>query len=318
MVNQEFVKECGQDLGLDLIGLAAVARLEELLDEPNRPSDLAAPTGTLVVVARKSFTGLNLSHHSGTRQYWGGRIIKRLDETCLKLACALESQGAACFPVSSLMVDFAQKDGIELCPAGQGSPLLKMAAVEAGLGTLGLNGMLLTPEFGPRVYLGGVLCEAEIPAGQPLEQELCLGLEECGLCAAACPPAAIPLQAPRGAVLSEYRGLDAHACSRVSQPLGLHRFKSHLKDVFAHRDRPDDMWSVVGSRTSGALWQEMIMVKEGIFTGCSTCLDICPVGDDFDPSRRAALLDQLRRTDSTDSVGVEHQAEQLSIREPLE
>ena len=83
------------------------------------------------------------------------------------------------------MVGFAQKDGIDLCPAGQGSPLLKMAAVEAGLGTLVLNGMLLTPEFGPRVYLGGVLCEPEIHAGQPLEQELCLGLEECGLRAAA-------------------------------------------------------------------------------------------------------------------------------------
>ena len=227
MVDQAFVKECGWDLGLDLIGLAAVARLEKLLDEPNRPSDLAAAhMRTLVVVARKSFSGLNRSHHSETRQYWGGRIINRLDETCVKLGCTLESRGAACFPVSSLMVDFAQKDGIELCPAGQGSPLLKMAAVEAGLGTLGLNGMLLTPEFGPRVYLGGVLCEAEIPAGQPLQQELCPGLEECGLCAAACPPAANPLRAPKGAVLSEYRGLDNHACSRAiaEQALRSHDF----------------------------------------------------------------------------------------------
>ena len=73
MVDQAFVKECGWDLGLDLIGLAAVARLEKLLDEPNRPSDLAAAhMRTLVVVARKSFSGLNRSHHSGTRQYWGG------------------------------------------------------------------------------------------------------------------------------------------------------------------------------------------------------------------------------------------------------
>ena len=59
------------------------------------------------------------------------------------------------------------------------------------------------------------------------------------------------------------------------------------------------------------------MVKEGIFTGCSTCLDICPVGADFDPSRRATLLNQIRRTGSRDSVGVEHRPEQLSIREPL-
>ena len=142
-----------QKLGLDLIGFAPTDPLEARLDEPHRPSDLATQMRTLIVVARRSFTGLNLSHHSGTRQYWGGRLIKKLDETCLKLASTLESQGVSSYPVSSLMVDLGGKDGIELCPAGQGSPLLKMAAVEAGLGTLGLNRMLLTPELLPGAEL---------------------------------------------------------------------------------------------------------------------------------------------------------------------
>jgi len=67
------------------------------------------------------------------------------------------------------------------------------------------------PEFGPRIHLGGVLTQAELEAGQPLQKELCLGLEECGLCAGICPEDAIPRRARRGAPLSEYRGLDAVA-----------------------------------------------------------------------------------------------------------
>ena len=72
MLDQAVVKQCGRGLGLDLINFAAVARLEARLNEPDRPSDLAAHMRTLVGVVRKSFSGLNLSHHSGTRQYGGG------------------------------------------------------------------------------------------------------------------------------------------------------------------------------------------------------------------------------------------------------
>ena len=39
---------------------------------------------------------------------------------------------------------------------------LPHAAVEAGLGTLGLNLQLLTPEFGPRVLLTAVLCSVDV------------------------------------------------------------------------------------------------------------------------------------------------------------
>ena len=46
---------------------------------------------------------------------------------------------------------------------------LPHAAVEAGLGTLGLNLQLLTPEFGPRVLLTAVLCSVDVTCDSKME-----------------------------------------------------------------------------------------------------------------------------------------------------
>ncbi|MEE8583901.1 MAG: hypothetical protein V3T83_03520 [Acidobacteriota bacterium] len=283
MLEAEQVVQMGEDLGLDRIGIAPVKSLKRHLPPDQDPAGIAAHLKTVVVTVRKSLAGISASRHAGTRQFWGGRLIKQLDESSLRLAVQLEKLGSASFPLSSLMVDFGARDGRDLCPAGQGSPLLRAAAVQAGLGTLGLNGMLLTPEFGPRVYLGGVLTEADVPPGRPLQEELCPGLEECGLCAAACPADAIVRRAKRGTALSSYRRLDSDACVQTSQPLGLSRFKQHLDEVYRLKHDPEQMWPLAGGRVTGALWQEMIMVKEGVFTGCSTCLDVCPVGQGASP-----------------------------------
>ncbi len=306
-LNRATILQRTRELGLELAGFASTARLEQTVPERYRPSRLAAHMKTLIVVAKKSYTGLAVAHHSGTRQYWGGRLVKRLEEICFKLAQFLEASGSASFPVSSLMVDFGEREGLDLCPAGQGSPLLKMAALEAGLGTLGLNNMLLTPEFGPRIYLGGVLTEAELEPGKPLERELCLGLEECGLCAAVCPEDAIPRRARRGAPLSEYRGLDAVACARSSQPLGARRFKEHVTEILQKKDHSDQMWSLLGSRLTGAFWQEMIMIKEGTFMGCSACVNVCPVGEDYrQPRDPLGSVSEVRKTLTEELVEIEN------------
>lgn len=307
-ITRDIITRRGIDLGLDLIGFVSTGRLETKVPERYRPSRISEHMKTLVVVAKRSFSGFVVAHHGGTKQFWGGRVIKRLDETSMKLADFIESLGAIAFPVSSLMADMGEREGIDLCPAGQGSPLLRIGAVEAGLGTLGLNLMLLTPEFGPRVYLGGVLTDAHIEPGKPLAGELCLGLEECGRCAAVCPEDAIPRRARRGAPLAEVRGLDAAACARSSQPLGSRRFKDHLTQVLLARDNKDEMWSLIGSRLTGAFWQEMLMIKEGAFTGCSACVNICPVGDDLRQltERQLAIAPKFAKTVTDKEVVVEN------------
>ncbi len=62
------------------------------------------------------------------------------------------------------------------------------AAYLAGLGTFGLNNMLLTKECGPRVRFVSVFTTAEIPAGKPMDKHLCI---RCKRCIKACPVQAI-------------------------------------------------------------------------------------------------------------------------------
>ncbi len=72
------------------------------------------------------------------------------------------------------------------------SPICEVdAAARAGLGVLGMNGLLITPDYGSFVFLGEVVTDAdyETVTGTPIpdfptEPPLCEG---CGACVAACP-----------------------------------------------------------------------------------------------------------------------------------
>jgi epoxyqueuosine reductase QueG len=69
------------------------------------------------------------------------------------------------------------------------APFYHMPAMYlAGLGTLGLNCSILTPRFGPRVFVTSILTDAALAAGRPMEEELCT---RCGLCVENCPIGAI-------------------------------------------------------------------------------------------------------------------------------
>ena len=67
----------------------------------------------------------------------------------------------------------------------KGGIYLKDAAVEAGLGCIGRNNLLITPEYGPRVRLRAIALSKELPPSKLSDFDPCL---ECGRpCAAACP-----------------------------------------------------------------------------------------------------------------------------------
>ncbi len=276
----EAVKAAARGIGFDLVGVAACHRLEAAAPLASRPSAVSGQMRSVVVVGKRILGGLMAARHLGTKQFWGGRALKRLDEMACRLADWIERRGGAAMVVSSLAMDCAGRGPEDVTPAGQGSLLLRLAAVDAGLGTLGLNTMLLTPEFGPRVHLGGVLTDQVLEPGTPLGGELCLGLAECGRCAAICPEDAIPRRARAAAPLAQVRGLDCAACARSAQPYGPAAFTAHLARIFG-TPPGDDLWKAIKTRLSGEMWQEMLMVKEGAFTGCAECVQVCPVGADY-------------------------------------
>ena len=67
----------------------------------------------------------------------------------------------------------------------QGGVLLKDAAALAGLGVIGKNNLLITPEFGPRVRLRALFLDAELEPTGPIDFSPCDG---CDMpCWRACP-----------------------------------------------------------------------------------------------------------------------------------
>jgi epoxyqueuosine reductase len=64
----------------------------------------------------------------------------------------------------------------------------KMAATSAGLGWIGRNGLLISPDYGPRLSLATVLTDAPIPVDVPIQFSLC---GDCTLCKDFCPSDAI-------------------------------------------------------------------------------------------------------------------------------
>lgn len=64
----------------------------------------------------------------------------------------------------------------------------KYAATRAGLGWIGRNSLLVTPEWGPRVFLHTVLFHADLQAADPINESRC---GECRTCLDACPVSCI-------------------------------------------------------------------------------------------------------------------------------
>lgn len=107
-------------------------------------------------------------------------VNRFLDQIALKLVRELERRGALAFPIpSSQTVDETNLRGLFQH---------KIAATRAGLGWIGRNGLLITPEYGPRVRFATVLTDIALPVDEPITKSRCKG---CRACVEACPAGAL-------------------------------------------------------------------------------------------------------------------------------
>ena len=89
------------------------------------------------------------------------------------------------------LAEYIRGMGYIAIPAMNGTGLSVPMAVDAGLGTCGRNGLLITPEFGPNVRLCKVLTNMPLTPDNPIAfgvEEFC---EICAKCARECPSKAI-------------------------------------------------------------------------------------------------------------------------------
>jgi epoxyqueuosine reductase QueG len=300
------VKAKAREFGADLVGIADGAVMNANPPDPKnprRPSDITEhDSGRVIVLAKKVSGGVTrIKAWNDRHKYYNDELaLTMLEETSLNLVYWLEDQGYPAIIIPPTHTDPWRYQGD---PSEHQSTLLSLphAAVEAGLGTLGLNLQLLTPEYGPRVLLTAVMASIDVECDPKMEQALCLG-PECGRCLKACP----------GDVIQHWER-DWDDCDRYRSPHGFAHLTEHIMDIVAEPD-PNQKKAKLRSENSFNLWQS-ILRGSGVITGCRRCADVCPVGADWqmledaleqiaeDTPEKEARLDAMRKAEAVGDRG---------------
>jgi len=89
------------------------------------------------------------------------------------------------------LAKFIASLGYKAVACGNDTALSIPLAIDAGLGELGRNGLLITPEFGPRVRLCKVITDLPLKTTKPIDFGVTRFCEKCKKCAEYCPSQAI-------------------------------------------------------------------------------------------------------------------------------
>ena len=257
------VKRRALELGANLCGIASAQTLNAFPPDPRWPQtpDRISPyCKSVVVIVQRIPAGAFRCKSNIPVQYLDMLVLRRMDRVALKLAQELERAGHPSFALA------AQETDWNLKRASYARLSTRHLGVEAGLGTLGLEVNILTPEFGPRLYLTGILTEVELEPDQRLQEQVCIG-ESCSRCLHSCPPDAV-----------RQWGLDKAGCATEAQEFGyaqITRFFEKYLDM-----EKDDRVKAVRSRDVFGFWQGLLRVV-GSFGDCPRCLAVCPVGNDY-------------------------------------
>lgn len=199
MLNKDKVRRLALKLGADLVGFGPAEAMDEA-PAGHRARDFLPDARTVISAAARinysAVDGLPLTRREYVNANDSSRAL--LNGVICGIARYLEEEGYSAIP-------FLQGSDRKML---MGDLSLKHAAVVAGLGEFGLNNLLLTPRFGPRVLLGAVVTDAPIIPDPPLKVQLC---DLCGACLKACPVGAI--KEPKGYDRRKGWSIDKHRCS---------------------------------------------------------------------------------------------------------
>lgn len=175
------VKELAYALGAELCGVASLDRFSGA-PEGYHPRDVWPGCRSVISFAcRFPAAGASCGNDVAYTRVRNS-ITAKMDAIALDLCIELEKRGVRCVPIPTNESQWDGRTGRWRSIVSQ-----KHAAQAAGLGTIGRHSLLITPELGSMVWLGCVLCGAELEP-DPMREPVC---DDCGKCEEVCPAHAL-------------------------------------------------------------------------------------------------------------------------------
>lgn len=172
-------------LELDFIGFCSAESFDEA-PEDRRPRVYLEDARSIISIGYKlNYAPIqNLPASRSAYMLEHDYANRHLDETSQKIARFLEERGFDAIGFDSGAGFYHEAGKTPERFAGDFSH--KHAAVACGLGKFGLNNLVLSPRWGPRIRLATVITNAKLGYDRPLEKNTCL-TPECEECVKICP-----------------------------------------------------------------------------------------------------------------------------------
>jgi len=205
------IQEMKRKFDLDLLGVSPIN--DDSPEEIRSSAALLLPDARTVIVFGKEIYKelvdlikpskvVGAAEHAALLKPHYNYLNSRLTKAIYDLSGMLRQKGFRTLPLPPADCPTDQRTLIAIFP-------YKHAAVAAGLGTIGRNGLLITEKFGPRVRLACLLTDAPLEPTPISKENFC---DDCHACIRACPAQA--LQPPKN---GEIYSINKFACRTYRQ-----------------------------------------------------------------------------------------------------
>jgi epoxyqueuosine reductase len=244
--------------GADMVGVCSPESLYRLPDHENRIKEMVSDPKAIVVAAVRMFPAPIECSDKNVRpaQYETYCLYSQLDRIAFDVSRFLDDSGYKATSIPAFLP-------VEMSLAKRGlvgDVSLRHAAEEAGLGRIGINRLLLTEKFGPRVRITGIITNAPLKADNKMREDIC---SKCGECIKACPAGAI----------SEDGKVEMKKCAPQILKYGLPGLINVARKYLGKGEK-----EIVDMTKDPAYWELWQTSMLGNFYYCFNCIRACPIG----------------------------------------